>query len=262
MRINYMSDLHLEFEGSDLDPGTGEVLILAGDVCTASSFVMRGEETWKKRYLDFFNKCVEGYDRVFYVMGNHEHYSYFYDETEKTLREFLPEGITLLHNQSEYYNGVHFVGATMWTDFDNGNGVVMESAKQQMNDYHTVYVKKTMDKLSPDQTLKDHDNTINWFGQCVPTLAQGPVVMITHHAPSPKSFSCGYRDEEAKPAYVSDMESFIKKNDNISLWVHGHIHETNSYHIGNCRVVSNPRGYVDYGVNPEFSTETVVEINN
>ena len=129
------------------------------------------EEDWKKRVWNS-STSVEGY-KVFYD-GNHEHYSFFYDETEKTLREFLPEGIVLLNNQSEYYDGVHFVGATMWTDFDNGNGVIMESAKRQMNDYHTVYVKKTMEKLSPQQTLKDHDNTINWLSQCIPTLAQGP----------------------------------------------------------------------------------------
>ena len=37
MKIKLLSDVHLEF--GDFDPGTGDVLILAGDVCTAESFV-------------------------------------------------------------------------------------------------------------------------------------------------------------------------------------------------------------------------------
>ena len=37
MNIKVLSDLHLEFEkpGSDFDPGSGDVLILAGDIITA-----------------------------------------------------------------------------------------------------------------------------------------------------------------------------------------------------------------------------------
>lgn len=262
MRINYMSDLHLEFGGPDLEVGEGDVLILAGDVCTASSFVMRGEEKEKLMYLRFFNKCVENYKKVFYVMGNHEHYSYFYDETEKVLREHLPEGITLLHNQSEYYDGVHFVGATLWTNFNNGDGATMQLAQNSMNDYHTVYKKSGMNLLTPQETLKENDNTVKWFNQCIPTLAQGPVVVITHHAPSPQSFNNGYREESSKPFYVNDLESFINKNKNIKYWVHGHIHETNNYQIGECNVVSNPRGYYKYGTNEEFLMNKTILINS
>lgn len=261
MKINYMSDLHLEFEGAEMDPGEGEVLILAGDICTASSFEMRGEEDKKETYLNFFIKCVENYKKVFYVMGNHESYSFFFDETEKTLRENLPEGITLLHNQSEYYNGVHFVGATMWTDFNKGDGVTLELARHSMNDYNCVYKKSTMDLLDPKDTLKEHGNTSTWFDQVLPTL-NGPVVVITHHAPSEQSFKADYREEEIKPAYVVNMEPLMKKSDNVKLWIHGHIHETNDYQVAGCRVVSNPRGYYGFELNPGFDVNKTVEINN
>ena len=261
MQINYMSDLHLEFGGPELDPGEGDVLILAGDVCMASAFVMRGEEKEKEIYLNFFNKCVENYNKVFYVMGNHENYSFFFDQTEEVLREHLPEGIILLNNQSYFYNNVHFVGATMWTDLNHGDEATVHLAANSMNDYNCVYKKATMDRLSPQDTLKEHDNTSTWFDQVLPTL-NGNVVIITHHAPSGKSFHNGYRDEAIKPAYVANMEGTMKKNKNVKLWVHGHIHESNNYMIGNCRVASNPRGYWNYGVNPEFDTKTAIEINN
>ena len=95
MKIKVLSDLHLEF--GPIDPGTGDVLVLAGDICTAESFVRDSEVKLKKRYLEFFEKCVAGYQKVFYTLGNHEYYNYYIDEAEKTLRDALPEGITLLN---------------------------------------------------------------------------------------------------------------------------------------------------------------------
>ena len=41
MLVRIMSDLHLEF--GQFDPGEGDVLILPGDICTASSYHFRGE---------------------------------------------------------------------------------------------------------------------------------------------------------------------------------------------------------------------------
>ena len=33
MNVRILSDLHLEWDNEDSDPGTGDVLILAGDIC-------------------------------------------------------------------------------------------------------------------------------------------------------------------------------------------------------------------------------------
>ena len=37
-----------------------------------------------------------------------------------------------------------------------------------------------------------------------------------------------------------------------SLWIHGHIHESFDYDVGNCRVLCNPRGYLQYGHGLEY----------
>ena len=63
------SDCHTEFwDGYDvLDPGTGDLLILAGDigmVCTLNT--LEGVP-----YENFLRKCSEGYNKVFYTLGNH-----------------------------------------------------------------------------------------------------------------------------------------------------------------------------------------------
>ena len=222
-------------------PG-GDVLILAGDICIPTEY---------DRYEEFFNQLSERYEKIFYVMGNHEQYQSMWGQAEKILRERLPDNIRLLQNQSEYYRGVHFVGATMWTDFNNDKQK-MEDARSYMNDYHSCY------GLTPEITKEENENTITWFNQCIPMLKMAPIVMITHHAPSYQSVQGRYLN--SKEAYANNLEDFIQKNPGITHWIHGHIHHTNDYKVGDCRILSNPRGYEGFEMNPDFLLTRVATV--
>ena len=109
MKVRVLSDLHLEF-GDNYDPGTGDILVLAGDICNASEY---------EKYSEFFDKCVKGYQRVLYVLGNHEHYYGDFDKSFWLLKQQLPKDVIVLHNTSVLIDGVHFIGATFWTDMNN-----------------------------------------------------------------------------------------------------------------------------------------------
>lgn len=250
MKVRVYSDLHLEF--GPMDPGEGDVLVLAGDICTACSFTFRGEEDLRERYLDFFQKAVDGYNKVFYVLGNHEHYNYFFNETVDTLREHLPEGVTILDNQSEFYNGWHFVGATMWASYQDGNEDIMNRCSRRMNDFNYIYTNRDCVKLTPKDTFNEHKNTIEWFNQCLPTL-NGNVIVITHHAPSYQSIEEEYKDFPTVDAYASNVEEVMERNENVRIWLHGHIHANQSYKIDDCHVVCNPRGYKSEDENDAFN---------
>ena len=82
--------------------------------------------------------------------------------------------------------------------------------------------------------------------------------MITHHSPSPQSVKGRYEDSVGM--YSTNMEKFIQSNDNIKYWVHGHIHHNNDYKVGECRIISNPRGYSGYEVNPMFNPDLEFEV--
>lgn len=250
MKVNYMSDIHTEFWQKEKDyyhPGTGEVLVLAGDIGVADDLM--DEDSMFHRFL---NDCVVGYDKVFMVLGNHSHYNYDFTLTLQTHRDFLPEGITLLENQSELYNGVHFVGATLWTDFKNGDRVEMIAAQQVMNDYRIIrHGDRT---LQPADTLHEHDETITWFNQCLPML-RGKVVMITHHCPSYYSLSGRYGNSMSG-AYATDLTRMIHEYA-PHAWLHGHVHESNDYMIGTTKVLSNPRGYTPHGINPNYTEKSI-----
>ena len=256
MKVRLFSDVHLEF--GPMDPGEGDVLVLSGDICVAQAFIEEplGEEAL--RYLEFFEKCVAGYNKVFYTMGNHEYYNILnWTECESTLRNTLPKGITLLNNQSEFYNGWHFVGAPLWASFDGANEAVMHQCQLGMSDYHVIG-KDGQFCIDPIDTLSEHVDTVEWLHKCIPTL-KGPVFVFTHHAPSKRSVEGNYRSESLSPAYATDLELFIKANPNIRVWAHGHIHEARNYIVGETNIVSNPRGYVGcetgIGFNPNFTID-------
>ena len=158
-----------------------------------------------------------------------------------------------MNNRSEFLDGVHFIGATMWTDMNNSDPEIIETARRCMNDYQLI------DNFSPERSIEEHKFSVEWFERCIPML-RGPVFVMTHHAPSAKSVKGRYKGSEGM--YSSNMEAFIKKHPNILWWAHGHVHVPNDYMIEQCRVVGNPRGYNHSELNPLFKLAHEIEIPN
>ncbi len=102
------------------------------------------------------------------------------------------------------------------------------------------------------------------------TLAERPAgqaaVVITHHAPSPRSLLRYPALTELDHCYTSDLERLCVGDAAPSLWLHGHIHSNCDYVVGDTtRVVCNPRGYPDRRhasgrENPDFDPCLVVEV--
>jgi Icc-related predicted phosphoesterase len=267
MKINLVSDLHLENGYQEL-PG-GEVLILAGDVCEARDFLREFHSTrltdrvpGSLKWYDFFYHECAKYDRVFYVLGNHEHYHGRLDRTYNDLKSILPKNVRLLENECEEYNGVLFIGATLWTDCNKGNPLTLHTIKYSMNDYRLItnhYVNKNLYyKLTPEFTASVHRNSRDYIKLMLKEKKNMPAIVITHHGPSFMSINEKYqRETDMNGAYASDLSDLILDHENIRVWVHGHMHDAVDYSIGNTRVLSNPRGYVGdedtSGFDPSFS---------
>lgn len=260
MKVAVLSDIHLEF--GDYHPGDGDVLVLAGDIATACSYSFRGEDKFRERYDLFFERCVEGFNKVFYVMGNHEHYNHFFNETDQILRENLPAGITLLNDQSEFYNGWHFVGSTLWSNFQGKDPNSMAICQGRLNDYQSIHVKgEKYRRLTTTDTLTEHEKSVKWLNQCLPTL-NGPIFMISHHCPSFLSIEESYTGSDTIGAYASNLEGLIRRHENVKVWAHGHVHGSNSYLIDGCHIISNPRGYCGYEENFGFDPYLEVDLEN
>ena len=250
MKVRLFSDIHLEF--GDFHPGEGDVLVLAGDICSYE---------WENKYDRFFKRCVEGYNKVFYTLGNHEHYGNDFSLTELNLRSYLPDGISLLNKQVEEYNGWYFVGSTLWASFYGGNEQYMDMCKRGMSDYHTV-TRNEHRKLNPIDTLDEHVYTTRWLKGLMDVVDPLPIFMFTHHAPCMRSAERSHRSADLAGAYASNLEHFITTHPQIKYWAHGHIHESQDYFVGDTRIISNPRGYADHAPNLGFNPLHEIDLSS
>ena len=258
MKINVISDLHLDF--SDLTLPGGDVLVLSGDVCEArhlkkdmynKDMVLLEHERKDQRpdrYYRFFEEECSKYREVVMVMGNHEHYGFQYQKTYAHIASQLPDNVTLLENQTHTIDDVTFVGCTLWTDMNKADPLTMFHMKSAMNDYRQVTmfneVKNVYHRLDPEKTVEDHYRSRDYIRTVVEENPLNKYVVVTHHAPSKASIKPQYAgDTLMNGAYSSDLSDLILSHPQIKLWTHGHTHDVFDYMIGSTRVVCNPRGY-------------------
>jgi hypothetical protein len=250
------------------------------------------------RYLDFFHTCSANFPHVVYVMGNHEHYHGDFANSGIDLKHALKhlENIHFLDKEVWELDDHVFIGGTLWTDMNGEDEMTMSHVSRRMNDfqicknslrevsfrtqeptldengdqkkdangtplYHAVF--KTRDAyLSPQDAVVDHkamlkvieetyDNTPPWK----------TVVVCSHHAPSKGSEHPRYKNDQLmNGAYNSKLDQFIMDRPGIKLWTHGHTHEDFDYMIKQCRVVCNPRGYINYEDRADRFELKVVEV--
>lgn len=271
MKVNVISDLHLEFEELTL-PG-GDVLILSGDVLEAkhlkaqdfSPEVIALNESMgikDSRFVKFFYEECAKYRHVIYVMGNHEHYHFKFNKTYDHLKANLPSNVHLLEKESVEIDNVVFIGATLWTDCNNGDPMTMMTLQHGMNDYKTVTnhykAQGLYYKLTPKVTYEDHIRAKEYIGSTAKAAGDKPVVVVTHHSPSRKSTKPQYEDDfHLNGGYSSNLDEFIMDHPNIKVWTHGHTHHTFDYMIGTTRILCNPRGYAKYEKRAEDFDPTV-----
>lgn len=266
VKVRVVSDLHLEMcERGDGVPdlGSGDLLILGGDILCARHFKTDGP--LHGVYDTFLRRCSDNFERVLYVAGNHEPYGYNYEGSWNVLRENIPANFHLLENETVRFRDWVFVGATLWTDFGGGNALAMMEARQCMNDYKSVRITPKYRKMQPEDTYRFHNETVHYLEKELKNLEDDNVWVLTHHAPSYQSIHERYRAEGiVNSAYVNNLDGLILEHPQIKVWSHGHTHSTFDYRVGGCRVICNPRGYYNgynnSGLNLDFNPVFEVEL--
>jgi len=240
MKLRYMSDLHLEFGLLPNDPEPCDVLVLAGDITV-------------KNRVEWINIQAKRFNNVIYVLGNHEYYRQNLDNAVRKTRENLDSSVHLLQNESVTLNGVTFHGTCLWTDFNKGDPLTYMDAKNQMNDFKLIRADHGVSHFSPQRAHTEH-NVAKLFLDDV----KKDDVVITHMAPSFQSVHPRYKGQKLNGVYASNLE-YIMLELAPKFWIHGHMHDSADYTVGNTRVLCNPRGYV-HEENPAFNLNAEVEI--
>jgi len=266
MKIQLVSDLHMEFAPIEITNAGADILVLSGDIIvadyfargTASPLYLKG-----RRWVEWFERTCAQFGRVYYVLGNHEHYKGNFYSTTELLRSTLGHisNLYILDSDADMCAGFLIYGTTLWTDFDRGSYAAKLSVKDSLNDYRLIQGHEYR-KLQPHDTEFYHHEA----KRDITRLASGeglPMLVFGHHAPSYRSIEERYRGAGMiNHGYASDLERFIADHPRIKLWTHGHVHSSHDYHIADTRIVANPRGY-DQGMgaeNKRFNPNLVIDV--
>ena len=175
-----------------------------------------------------------------------------------------------LSNTVTEHEGIIILGTTLFTDFAlYGEEHIEEAkkyAKDNMNDFRVVtvaghrnYTKDENGKWDKGWkprteewetrlfTPQDHayyfDHSLNFLKDKVEEYKDSPIIIVTHHAPTPYAISPQYAGSMLNPAFASNLNEFIVNNPQIRLWCHGHVHNKSDIILRQTRVVCDPFGY-------------------
>ncbi|MGH8846691.1 MAG: metallophosphoesterase [Polaromonas sp.] len=240
MKLNILSDLHLSQGTLEIPRNDADVVVLAGDIARPTEAV-----AWAKG----FGKPV------LYVPGNHEFYGGSLAGVTAELKQLC--GGTCVHVLDEdelVIEGVRFLGATLWTDFllfgdQEGRAAAVQEALRFMRDFRAIHLDEAAGSLfTPLDSASLFQRHAAWLARKLAEPHAGVTVVITHHAPSPRSIHPRFAGSLLNAGFVSNAERLIDGG-RVQLWIHGHTHDSFDYTVNGTRVVCNPRGYARDGVN-------------
>src|ERR1035437_1158061 len=255
MKLNILSDLHLNCGALEIPQNDADVVILAGDVSRPKEAA-----SWA---LGFAKP-------VLYVPGNHEFYGGSIAGAADELKQLCAgTNIRVLNNDEVIIEGVRFLGTTLWTNFmlftdDEQRSQAMLEAKRFMRDFSKIHVDGPVPRLfTPEDSVALCRVDARWLETRLSEPHAGLTVVITHHAPSRQSIHPRFAGSLLNGCFVSDLQHLVD-GQRAQLWVHGHTHDSFDYLLKSTRVVCNPRGYAKEGVNenPMFDGNFVVEIDS
>ena len=256
MRVQLLSDLHLETEVYEPEPAPGtELLVLAGDIDSTWSALQR-----------FKNWPVP----VLLVAGNHE-----FDDREITqawpaLRERCASlAIRLLECESAVLTDVsgrrvRFVGTTRWSDFDLFGAKQRERAMRAAS-YFMKIMRATRHGAAFDAAgVREEALACRAWLEAELRRPRGgwdTTVVVTHFAPSLRSADPRYGAQPGTASFCNADDDLLALAD---VWIHGHLHCQHDYTVphanGQTRIVCNSRGHAVKGEPEQHQPQLVLEV--
>lgn len=254
MRVQYASDLHLEFGKNSkwlkehpLIP-SADILVLAGDIGYL------GDDNYITH--PFWNRVSEDFKQVIVVPGNHELYKFF-DINE------LRNGwqLEIRHNVRVCYNSVialneetDLIASTLWAHIPPSEEYLTERC---VSDFKRI--RNGEFRLSAQRFNEEHEVCRNFIEKAVSESNAERIVVATHHVPSFALMAEEFKDSSINGAFTVELGGMIAES-RINCWIYGHSHRNIDKMIGSTRCVSNQLGYVFQNEHNTFRRDAVTEI--
>jgi hypothetical protein len=253
LRIQYASDLHLEFHDNFVGPAllkpVAPVLALAGDI----------GNPYRREYRDFLAYCSHNWDAVFVVAGNHEFYNKRDIKPIRNPRTVSQTVAAIRDTVSEFSNvhfldrarvdrcGVAFLGCTLWTD----TSINPPLAAAAMTDYRRI-TEDGVCPITPAVTTAWHRRDRAWLADAIATCADKgvPAVVLTHHLPSYAFVASRYASSPINFCFASRCDDLLRPP--VRAWIAGHTHSAVHRHwtFGEGAVSETLHGCVNSGGYP------------
>jgi hypothetical protein len=254
MRIQYASDLHLEFgdnskwlKARPLIP-SADILVLAGDIGYLDDANYVSHPYWDKMSEDF--------KRVIVIPGNHELYKFF-DINE------LHDGwnMQIRHNVYVYYNSVisldedtDLIVSTLWSKIPFGEEYITEHC---VSDFKRI--RNGEFRLSAERFNEEHERCFNFIKKAVAESKAKHIVVATHHVPSFALMAEEFKGSLINGAFAVELGDYIADS-RINCWIYGHSHRNIDMVIGNTQCICNQLGYVFQNEHLSFRRDAVIEL--
>jgi len=252
MKVQYASDLHLEFpenkeflKTNPLIPN-GDVLVIAGDIVP---FAVMDKHT------DFFSYISDHFETTYWIPGNHEYY--FFDLAGKcgTLNENIKSNVHLVNNLSVVQDSVRLVFSTLWSKISQTKRWQIE---QRVSDFRVI--KFNDFRFSFDQFNLLHEESLSFITRELLYNYPGKTVVVTHHVPTFMNYPEKYRGEVLNEAFAVELHDLIEDS-GPDFWIFGHHHyNVPDFMIGKTNLATNQLGYVKYGEHTNFKNSAILEV--
>jgi hypothetical protein len=258
MRLQILSDLHLESETYDPQPAPGaELLVLAGDI----------DRTW-----DGWRRFARWPVPIVAIAGNHEYDGRDVDDAEVEFRALCAGlGVQLLQRAAivladDRGRRIRFCGAVRWSDFDLFGAAERERAVRAAG-----YFQRVMNATRHGQPFDAEGVRVlgledrQWLERVLAEPPQGrwdATVAITHFAPSLRSADPRYGRQPTTASFCNADDDLVERAD---LWIHGHVHCRHDYRVERpgrapARVVCQARGLGKKGEPEGFEPDRLFEV--
>jgi DNA repair exonuclease SbcCD nuclease subunit len=257
MKIQYASDLHLEFpqnrkylEMKPIEP-VAPYLLLAGDI----DVLRHGRVSHPKE----FKYYADNWEQVFIIPGNHEYYSIggkASDISNATQIDYqVADNIRYLNNTKIELEGVELYFTTLWSFLQNS------MIEHYIADFSSSRFQKG--KYTSHHHNDFFIKSIKWLDEELSKPKIKPRMVISHFVPS--QATDGYpslNDEHGrlmKGYFIAQIDKYLEKWP-IDYWLYGHNHWNKEVEAFGIQFLSNQLGYTFQDEHADFDHAKMIEI--
>jgi predicted phosphohydrolase len=249
MKIQYASDLHLEFpenkaflNKNPLLPGA-DILLLAGDIVPFKVL---------EKHNDFFDYLSDNFKTTYWVPGNHEYYYFDLAKKQGSFNEKIRENVFLLNNIAIQVQDITFIFSTLWSHISDAN---QWQIQQRLSDFHVIGYNKGM--LLPAHYNQSHQDSLTFINKELAQTSDKRKIVVTHHVPTFLNYPEEYQGDPMNDAFATELYDLILES-KIDYWIYGHHHRNIfDFKIGGTSFITNQLGYVKYNENQGFENKCI-----